>query len=261
MNSSFRWLWLVVAVIVVVVLALAGLFRPIGEFSRFASLPVIRIVSGWSSTASDTVDARIKELEARNSGLAVDYVRLKALEEENRTLRAQAKFLDRSGYDSVGARVIGRDVSGKRALLTIDRGQEDSLETGQAVITDQGVFIGKISQILDRVATVELVTDPRSRVAASLQADGQLSGVIEGRGNGAGVLTYIPSSESLIADQLIVTAGTEDKVPGNLPIGVVNTVEGKPTDPFMNATIEPIVSLDRIVFVSVLRPTALRPRL
>lgn len=261
MNSSFRWLWLVAAVVAVAVLALAGLFRPIGEVSRWGSLPMIRLMSGWSSTATDTVDSRIKELEAHVSTLAVDYVRLKALEEENQTLRAQARFLDRSGYDSVGARVIGRDVSGKRALLTIDRGGEDSIEIGQAVITDQGVFIGKISQILDRVATVELVTDPRSRVAASLQADGQLAGVIEGRGNGAGVLTYIPSSESLVADQLIVTAGTEDKVPGNLPIGVVNTVEGKPTDPFMNATIEPIVSLDRVVFVSVLRPTALRPRL
>lgn len=256
-----RWLWLVAAIIVVAILSLAGLFRPIGVVSRFASLPMIRLVSGWSSYATNIADVRVKELETRVATLSVDYVRLKALEEENRTLRAQARFLDRSGYDSVGARVIGRDVSGKRALLTIDRGQEDSLEVGQAVITDQGVFIGKVSQILERVATVELVTDPRSRVAASLQADGQLAGVIEGRGNGAGVLTYIPSSESLVADQLIVTAGTEDKVPGNLPIGVVNTVEGKPTDPFMSATIEPIVALDRVVFVSVLRPSALRPRL
>jgi rod shape-determining protein MreC len=261
MNGSLRWLWLFGAVVAVALLVLAGLFRPIGELARAATLPLVRVLSGWSASSADSTDSRLKELESRVASLAVDYVRLQALEEENRTLRAQAKFLDRSGYDSVGARVIGRDVSGKRALLTIDRGGEDSLEIGQAVITDQGVFIGKISQIFDRVATVELVTDPRSRVAAALQADGQLAGVIEGRGNGAAVLTYIPSSQSVVADQLIVTAGTEDKVQGNLPIGVVNTVEGKPTDPFMNATIEPLVSLDRVVFVSVLRPTALRPRL
>jgi len=185
MNASWRWLGLLAAVGLVAILVLAGLFRPIGEAARMVTLPVIRVIAGWSSVASDTVDGRIRELESRLGTLAVDYVRLKALEEENRTLRAQARFLDRSGYDSVGARVIGRDVSGKRALLIIDRGKDDSLELGQAVITDQGVFIGKISQILDRVATVELVTDPRSRVAAALQADGQLAGVIEGRGNGA----------------------------------------------------------------------------
>lgn len=261
MNGSYRWIGIIAAVIAVSILLLAGLFQPIGELARFISLPLVRVFSGWSSAATEATNSRVRELETQLAALAVDYVRLKGLEEENSTLRAQARFLDRSGYDSVGARVISRDVSGKRALLTIDRGIEDSLELGQAVITDQGVFIGKISQIMDRVATVELVTDPRSRVAASLQVDGQLSGVIEGRGNGAAVLTYIPSSESLIADQLIVTAGTEDKVPGNLPIGVVNTVEGKPTDPFMNATIEPIVSLNRVVFVSILRPTAFRPRL
>jgi len=261
MNGSYRWIGIIAAVIAVSILLLAGLFQPIGELARFTSLPLVRVLSGWSSAATEAANSRVRELETQLAALAVDYVRLKGLEEENSTLRAQARFLDRSGYDSVGARVISRDVSGKRALLTIDRGIEDSLELGQAVITDQGVFIGKISQIMDRVATVELVTDPRSRVAASLQVDGQLSGVIEGRGNGAAVLTYIPSSESLIADQLIVTAGTEDKVPGNLPIGVVNTVEGKPTDPFMNATIEPIVSLNRVVFVSILRPTAFRPRL
>jgi len=258
MNGSFRWLWLIGAVVAVAILVLAGLFRPIGETARFVTLPIIRMVSGWSSSAANSGDSRVKELESRVASLSVDYVRLKALEEENRTLRAQARFLDRSGYDSVGARVIGRDVSGKRALLTIDRGGE---ELGQAVITDQGVFIGKISQIFERVATVELVTDPRSRVAAALQADGQLAGIIEGRGNGAAALTYIPSSQSVVADQLVVTAGTEDKVQGNLPIGVVNTVEGKATDPFLSATIEPLVSLDRVVFVSVLRPTALRPRL
>ncbi len=261
MSGYWRWLWLGAAVIAVAVLVLAGLFRPIGEVVRWVTLPVVRVISGWSGHLDDATEPRILELESRLASLSVDYVKLKSLEEENRTLRAQAHFLDRSGYDSVGARVIGRDVSGKRALLTIDRGSEDSLEIGQAVITDQGIFIGKITQIFDRVATVELVTDPRSRVAAALTAGGRLAGVIEGRGNGAAVLTYIPSSESVIADQLIVTAGTEDKVQGNLPIGVVNTVDGKPTDPFMNATIEPLVSLDRVVFVSVLRPTALRPRL
>lgn len=261
MNGTYRWLGIFIAVVAVAVLFLAGLFRPLGELARHITLPIARVLSGWSSAVSEVNDHRIGELESQLAALAVDYVRLKGLEEENSTLRAQARFLDRSGYDSVGARVISRDVSGKRALLVIDRGKDDSLELGQAVVTDQGVFIGKISEIMDRVATVELVTDPRSRVAASLQVDGQLSGVIEGRGNGAAVLTYIPSSESLVADQLIVTAGTEDKVPGNLPIGVVNTVEGKPTDPFMNATIEPIVSLNRIVFVSILRPTAFRPRL
>lgn len=260
MQSRVNWAWIWAAAIVVGILAFAGLYRPFGAVVRAATLPVVRFLSG-AAARTVSVDERIKELESRLAVLAADQVRLRSLEEENRTLRAQARFLDQSGYDSVGARVIARDVRGTRALLTIDRGKEDSLEIGQAVVTDEGIMIGKISQLQDRIATVELLTDPMSRVASSVQENGQLAGVLEGRGNGAAVLTFIPSSETVVPDQLVVTAGTEEKVPRNLPIGIVNTVDARPSDPFFSATIEPLISLDRVVFVSVLRPSALRPRL
>lgn len=252
--------WIATAAIAAGVLAFAGLYRPFGSLVRASTLPVVRFLSG-AAAQTVGVDERIKELESRLAVLAADQVRLRSLEEENRTLRSQARFLDQSGYDSVGARVIARDVRGTRALLTIDRGKDDSLEVGQAVITDEGIMIGKVSQLQDRIATVELLTDPRSRVASAVQEHGQLAGVLEGRGNGAAVLTFIPSSETVVPDQLIVTAGTEEKVPANLPIGIVNTVDARPSDPFFSATVEPLVSLDRVVFVSVLRPSALRPRL
>ena len=254
------WAWVIGALTITVLLVLAGLSQPVGSFVRAATLPLVRAMSGLSSRAI-VADERVKELESRLAVVAAAQVRLRSLEEENRTLRAQARFLDRSGYDSVGARVIARDVRGTRALLTIDRGGDDSVEIGQAVVTDEGIMVGKISSLQERVAVVELLTDPRSRVAAAVQEKGQLAGILEGRGNGAALLSFIPSSETVVPDQIIVTAGTEEKVPANLPLGIVNTVEARSSDPFFSATIEPLVSLDRVVFVSVLRPTALRPRL
>ena len=254
------WVWVLGAAAAGLLLLFAGATRPVSDAMRWATLPAVRLLSGIGTRAI-TSDDRVKELEAQLAAMVVDQVRLRSLEEENRTLRSQARFLDRSGYDSVGARVIARDVSGQRALLTIDRGKDDSVEVGQAVITDDGIMVGKISRMEDRIAVVELLTDPNSRVAAAVQTKGQLAGVLEGRGNGTAVLTFIPSSEAVSPDQVIVTAGTEDKVPGNLPLGIVNTVETHSSDPFFSATIEPLVTLDRVTFVSVLRPTALRPRL
>ncbi|MCR4256317.1 MAG: rod shape-determining protein MreC [Candidatus Uhrbacteria bacterium] len=260
MQPRLSWPWIWAAALVAGVLTFAGLYRPFGSLVRATTIPVVRFLSG-ASAQTISVDERIKELESRLAVLSADQVRLRSLEEENRALRAQARFLDQSGYDSVGARVISRDVRGTRAVLTIDRGKDDSLEVGQAVVTDEGIMIGKVSALQDRIATVELLTDPRSRVAAAVQVKGQLAGVLEGRGNGASVLTFIPSSETVVPDQLVVTAGTEEKVPGSLPLGIVNTVDAKPSDPFFSATVEPLVALDRVVFVSVLRPSALRPRL
>jgi rod shape-determining protein MreC len=261
-----RWALLAVAALGALVFLLTGMHRPLGDGLRRVSLPAARFLSGvaafvGSPSASGGDAEKVAELELRLSSLSVDYVRLRALEEENRSLRAQAKFLATSGYDSVGARVISRDVRNERALLLIDRGQVDNVEVGQAVVTDEGVYVGKIVALSERVSTVELLTDPHSRVAAAFGTDLRLLGVLEGRGSGAAVLTYIPPNEGVKRDEVVVTAGTEEKIPGNVPVGIVNVVEGKPTDPFLSAAIEPLVALDRVVFVSVLRPSALRPAL
>jgi rod shape-determining protein MreC len=265
MLKSQRWLILAGGIVVLGILGFAGLLKPVSRLFQTITLPLARGASqvrnylgnAWRGNTASESDIRNQQLEERLRMLAVDYVRLQSLEEENQLLRSQAKFLTTSGYDSVGARVISRELRHQQALLLIDRGLNDGVEIGQAVVTGGGVYVGKISSIKDRVATVELLTDPRARVTAA--NNGRLIGVAEGKGNGAALLTYIPPSEALKRDQVITTAGTEEKIPANLPLGVINLVQGKPTDPFLTASLEPLISFDRITLVSILRPTALRP--
>ena len=140
MQPRLSWPWIWAAALVAGVLMFAGLYRPFGSLVRAATLPVVRFLSG-ASAQMISVDERVKELESRLAVLAADRVRLRSLEEENRALRAQARFLDTSGYDSVGARVISRDVRGTKAVLTIDRGKDDSLEVGCRRRT--GIMIGE----------------------------------------------------------------------------------------------------------------------
>ena len=253
--------------IALILLTIGGLFHPLTNMFRAVTLPVVRGVSGGAqylvkSVTRDTGDAaKVTELQTRLEHLQVDYVKLKALEEENTSLRAQAGFLEDSGYDHVGARVIGREIKNNMAHILIDRGSKDHVELGQAVITDDGLFIGKVDQIQEHIAVVALLTDLESRVAAKLIDKRELVGVVEGRGNGTAVLTFIPNNAGIQKDMIVVTAGTESKVPPNLVIGVINKIEGEDTDPFLSASMEPYALLDRLQFVSVLRPTALRPRL
>jgi rod shape-determining protein MreC len=265
MLKSQRWLLFIGGIVILGILGFAGLLKPLQRFLQAMTLPLMQgasqtrnyLADAWRGNVSSEDAIRVQQLEERLRALAVDYVRLQSLEEENRLLRSQAEFLSSSGYDSVGARVISRELRHQQALFLIDRGLDDGVEIGQAVVTGGGVYIGKISSIKDRVATVELLTDPRARVTA---ANGdRLIGVVEGKGNGAAMLTYIPPSESLRRDQVITTAGTEEKVPAHLPLGVINLVQGKPTDPFLTASLEPLASFERVTLVSILRPTALRP--
>jgi rod shape-determining protein MreC len=255
---------------VVIFFRLIGVFSPLEGLFRAALLPVARGVSAIGSAVGGAVrpnpdapvlKARVAELEARLTSISVDYVRLRALEEENRSLQSLTGYLRQSGYDHVPARVIARSIDPRSATILIDRGSKDGVETGMAVIVGEGVFVGKVTALKERVSTVTLVSDEESRIAASLAGEHRLVGLIEGRGNHVARLTLVPQAEKLAVDDIIVTAGTEDKIPADLVIGSVNAIDGKPTDPFKSAALEPMVQSDSLNLVSVLLPTALRPEI
>ncbi len=258
-------LYTVIAISAFVLLVLAGFIAPVRETFRAMLLPVARVASNAGNAAggflhlspdASAANARADELEARLRATVVDYVRLRALEEENTSLLAQAKFISSRGFQTLGARVISRAITDTGAAVTIDRGGKDGAAVGDAVVTDDGIFVGKIVSLGDRTSVVLLVSDVQSRTAATLTGNGRLNGVVEGRGNGTARFTLIPQDLDLKRDDVIVTAGTEEKVPGNLPIGLVNDVQSKPTDPFKDASIEPLAPLNRLELVSVIVPGA-----
>ncbi len=253
-SSSGRW-WAIL-----VLLGLAYAIPPSRHVCEQAVSAVgprlVGIVQQNQNQPADAEQAEKMRLQERVVALVIDGARLQALEEENRLLRQQARVSLQSGFEALGAQIISRAMTPDRASIVIDRGSQDRVEIGQAVLAGDGFLIGKISALGSRTATVELLTDPRSRIAATLSGEQRVLGVVEGRGNGAARMTYIPASQTIKKDQIITTSGTEEKIPAHIPLGLVNAVEGKNTDPFVSAILEPLLPLDRLAFVTVLRPQA-----
>ncbi|MCR4278590.1 MAG: rod shape-determining protein MreC [bacterium] len=262
---------IVIVGLILALLAVAnvtGLLAPFQNISRAITVPIARSFSSagrgigtWLSRPleiSELTEQNV-DLRARLDSAVVDYVRLRALEEENRSLRAMLEFEDESDYDFVPARIISRSSDEGRVEVLIDRGSRDGLEVGMAVVAEGGLFVGKITELQPRISRITLVSDEQSRIAASTAGRHALIGVIEGRGNGTANLTLIPQQIELNPDDIIVTAGTEEKIPANLPIGLINTVEGQQTDPFKHASIEPLLRIEGLDLVLVLRSSALRP--
>ncbi|MBI5654609.1 rod shape-determining protein MreC [Candidatus Uhrbacteria bacterium] len=259
---------LVGAVLAIAILYAIGALRPIQDGLRYVLMPVARVLSmigtsvGLDTYGSDinALRAQVKDDEARLAAISVDYVKLRSLEEENRLLRETSKFLSTSGYDHVGARIIARNIQGSSATVLIDRGTDDGLEKGMAVIVGDGIFIGKLTSLSRNVSTVTLLSDSQSRVAASPLSSKHLFGLVQGMGNGVSKLTLVPQTEELKHNDVLVTAGTEEKVPADLAIALVDEVEGKPTDPFKTSSLVPLARVDQLSLVVVLRPAALRPK-
>jgi len=260
---SRPWFYSIIGILILVVLALAGFVHPVREALRTVLLPPARLASNLGAAVggflrldeeTGAANERVEELEARLRSQTVDYVRLRALEEENRALLAQANFISDKGYKTLGARVISRSITHQTAAVTIDRGATDGVEIGHAVVTEDGIFVGKVVSLGERTSVVMFVTDIRARAAATVAGSEEVAGVVEGRGNGVAHFTLVPQALPLERDDVIITAGTEEKIPGNLVIGLVNDVESKPTDPFKNAVVEPLAPLDRLNLVSVIIP-------
>ncbi|MDD5438414.1 MAG: rod shape-determining protein MreC [Patescibacteria group bacterium] len=256
------------AILALVILHVTGLLLPLEDLIRAGLAPLgIGATSVGSSLSQkftrDMTAEQCREhagdLETRLAGVSVDYVRLKALEEENEVLRKTLGYLQKQGYDAVMGRVISRSGVPDRAIVMIDRGTADGLENGMAVIVSDGIFVGKITSIQERTATVTLLSDKQSRVAISKAGQRKLIGLVEGRGNWTAEATLIPQQETLGPNDMLVTSGTEGKIPPNLVVGLVNKVAGQPTDPFKNAAVELMAPLEYVEVVAVLRPQALRP--
>ncbi len=262
------YVFIIGAMVVASVLYGTGILGYLDDVARYASLPFVRFSAAVGfevadSTNQESVGAlktKVKDLEDRLAATSVDYVKLRGLEEENRLLRETAKFLSTSGYDYVGARVIGRKMDSHTATILIDRGSKDGLEKGMAVIAGDGIMVGKIISLSERVSTVMLITDERSRIAVSPAGAHKLFGLIQGAGNGVAQLTLVPQSEKLDRNDIVVTAGTEEKIPANLALALVDSVDSRPTEAFKSATILPLVSPDTLNMVVVLRASALSPQ-
>ncbi len=258
--------WMIKGLIILaLILALFFLRGPLTTLAGRIFLPLVTRVSLWAETIdqngrAQTIpnEASLEQCQTRLQTRIVDTARLSALEQENRLLRAQAAFLSESGYDHVGAQVIARRIDHIHARLLIDRGTNDAIEVGQAVITENGLLVGQIVEAKAKVSTVELLTDVDSRIAIASAKDGQLIGVLEGRGNGALLLTYIPSSVDVGPDDLLLTAGTEDKIPPRLAVGVIDAVTRTSKDPFYQASVDSSMRVERLSLLSVLRPSALK---
>lgn len=260
--------WLLrIGMVLLLFLGIVLVRGPLTALAGRLFFPLVAQISLWSQVI-DQGGERLAEpnrgsleiCEARWQSRIIDAAQISALQQENRLLRAQAGFLSESGYDRVGAQIIGRRIDHEHARLLIDRGTQDALEVGQAVIAENGLLVGKVVDVQTRVATVELLSDSDSRISIASAKDGQLIGVLEGRGNGATILTYIPSSVDVLADDLLLTAGTEEKIPPRLAVGVVDAVTRIAKDPFYQASIDPAIRIERLSLVSVLRPSALTPK-
>ena len=150
--------------------------------------------------------------------------------------------------------------------LMIDRGRQDGIARGQAVLVDAGGqgghLIGRVVEAASSSAEVQLLTDPTFLVRAEvLRGDPEpLEGLLVGDGEG---LAFEPAVHDEAAPlrlpspgEPVVCSRASALCPIPALIGTVLRLERRPGDPYPHAVIAPAADLARIDHVFVLAPAA-----
>jgi rod shape-determining protein MreC len=186
-------------------------------------------------------------------GLWGDYLYLVKVQQENRQLREEIKWLRQENHryleaylqhqrlqrllnfreqtplDVVAAEVVGRNANNWTEIIYINRGTRDKVVNGLPVVTHEGV-VGQVIQAAPTLSQVMLLTDFRSGVDALVQRT-RASGIVTGRGRSTAELKFLPVGADLQPGDRLISSGMGGVFPKGLIIGEVKDIRsnGRPT--------------------------------
>ncbi len=199
--------------------------------------------------------ARADRLAKEVLVLTVANSRSLEIEEENRKLREALKFASNSNSRTVVASVIAKEAAAEDSLgLVINRGAKDGLVAGLAVVSEDGLIVGKVLETKDATAKICLTTNPNCQLAAAIQNSDKTQGITDGDLGLTIRMNYIPQLEKIAPGDIVITSGLGEHIARGLVIGRVTQVFNESNEVWQEAIIEPLVDLDNLTIVSVLIP-------
>lgn len=223
--------------------------RPLATTFNEAGRTLRGIRPGGDTALSTQLEAVTEERDR----LLAENARLKQLEQEVAQLRDQLGF--KTAHPElrlVSANVIGRDPDGTEQYLVIDRGSNDGILTGMAVVSPN-FFVGQITEVEPTRSRVTLATDASFQVAAMLQASGA-EGIVYGRHQYGGwmEMRYLDPHLDVPEGALVVTSGKTARVPEALVIGKVSRIDRDLQADTLTLGVTPLVDPGTLQSVTVI---------
>lgn len=188
-----------------------------------------------------------KALKEQIGQLLSENANLRKKLAETEALLSQDKHLNPAVYNLIPARPIGIG-----RYLKIDQGLVSGIALGQAAVYS-GNFLGKIVQVSEKSANIQLLSDPDSKVAAFSQGlQGRSKGVLFGQFGTDILMDKILHEEKINVGDLVYSEGTEGNLPRGLILGRVTKVLEQPSQVFKQAKVTPNFDIGDLELVFVI---------
>lgn len=216
------------------------------------------LVRNASRYFATLVEVQLENAELRRQYLSATEQRLRfeLLEQENSQLRGLLGMSQRVDVKSVAADILYNAADPFSRKVILDRGAQQGLEEGLAVVDAKGV-VGQITRVHPVRAEVTLLTDPNQAIPVTVLRNGE-RGVLFGAGHGRLEMRYVLSGVDIREDDLLLTSGLDGVFVPGLPVARVTRVE-RSVDPFARIDCEPLADIETSVQVLVIGRTAYPP--
>ncbi len=170
---------------------------------------------------------------------------------ENERLRGLLELRSqRTDYIAV-ADVFARDPTNWFQILWINKGLDDGISKDMVAITPSGL-VGRIHRVFKKRASIILITDVNSSVAARIQTS-RIEGILEGRGDNRCYLKYVSQDAGVKVGESIITSGLDGIYPEGILIGFITDVKKESGALFLLIEVEAAQNLNSVEEVAVLK--------
>lgn len=190
-------------------------------------------------------------LKTQNEELKAELLQFKTLQGEIDHLRSTLGFRERATFKYMDAEVIGFDLFGEFNSILIDRGEEDGVKKGEAVISSKGA-VGYILRVLKSTSLVLFIGD-RNAVVDAMAERTHSRGIVEGRGNFLSEMLQVDKGQDIQAEDLIVTSGMDQTFPKGIPLARVQRVENRASSASLRVVLKPLVAPQELQTVYVVK--------
>src|SRR5450432_4278818 len=204
---------------------------------------------GWdwfreSVSSRETLRADKAKLESQLRLAQFRLQRYEALEAESQRLRALRDSTAGITSRFVVGDVMDVDLDAFRERVLVDKGAQDGVFVGQAVLDAGGVF-GQVARVGQLTAEVILVSDAAHAIPVQINRNG-LRTVAVGTGDMTRLkLPYLSTSADVVAGDLLVTSGLGGGFPAGYPVGTIAEVKRDAAQSLADVDVKPAAALDR----------------
>ncbi len=215
---------------------------------RVRNYPKLVLLQKTEQRSLETENIKLKQQLERYSILLNQQKNLGADSKDIMSLTTQTKLY--SNFDITIARAIIDINYLVNNKLLIDKGRNDGIFTGEAVVNQFGV-IGQIGDANDKNAQIILITNPNLKIYLQT-ANTQSKMLAQGIGNNKLIVKYISKSSAIKVGDTLVTTGLDSVYPANVPVAKVVKVFYE-NNGFNSAICEPIADYNKLQYVVVLK--------